>query len=237
MDETWVFRVVGLYSFADRRCSGLFDLDNMIQATDIGSAVSSGIEIGRGISEVGLLAIAAGFFVVFSIMNLLLFYGIFKKLFNNLMEDKKVNENELRDSILDLSKQLEPMSDESRFRNVETIKKIAAKEFELSVEQVCNVINNVKTDNHVADNESYIQDKLRRLLNNIHRERSNYFTAFKHNGHQLNFYINPKWAERVIDVAFSEVYDPIDNPKRTRSNVKAIYDEIKIEFVSNLMAK
>lgn len=209
----------------------------MIQATDIGSAVSSGIEIGRGISEVGLLAIAAGFFVVFSIMNLLLFYGIFKKLFNNLMEDKKVNENELRDSILDLSKQLEPMSDESRFRNVETIKKIAAKEFELSVEQVCNVINNVKTDNHVADNESYIQDKLRRLLNNIHRERSNYFTAFKHNGHQLNFYINPKWAERVIDVAFSEVYDPIDNPKRTRSNVKAIYDEIKIEFVSNLMAK
>lgn len=208
-----------------------------MQPENINSAVSAGIEIGQGISEVGFLAIASGFFIVFSIMNLLLFYGIFKKVFNNILKGKVENEDKLRDSILDLSKQLEPMSDESRFRNVETIKKIAAKEFELSVEQVRNVINNVKTENHIKDNEDYIKRKLKRLLTNIHRERSNYFTSFRHNGHPLNYYINQKWTEKVFDVVFSEVYNPIDNPKRTRSNIKAIYDEIEIEFVHNLMTK
>lgn len=209
----------------------------ILQIDNIGDTISGGIEIGRSISEFGFMAIAAGFFIFIAILTMWFNYQVTKKLISNLVEKKAIDEKELSKSIDELTRYLEPMSNESLLRSIDTLKRIAANEFELSVEKVCNIVANVKKENHIHDNPDYVKTKLKRLLTNVHKERTNYFVSFRHNGHPLSHYVNPKWTDMVYEVASREVFDDVENPDRTRSNVKAVYAEIEIDFMSNMLNK
>jgi hypothetical protein len=209
----------------------------MNELQGISEVASSGVEIARGISEFGMLAVAAAFFILLSAVQQVMNYRMQRSLFRRLLEKSDTGSKELEETMSEIKDYLKTIADEASLRSLDALKKIAAIEFELSTEKVCNIIANIQADNHIHDNEDAVTAKLRRLLVNIHKDRVNFFSSFRYNGNHLSGYINPDWAESVYEVAHQELYDEIINPKRTRSSVKAVYDEIRIEFISNMISK
>lgn len=80
-------------------------------------------------------------------------------------------------------------------------------------------------------------EKIRTLLTNIHEDRNSRFDSFKYKGKSLSEYTNRKWIEWVAEVVEGELYNEAsENNGRAYTNVKAVYDNIKLDFYHRLNA-
>lgn len=187
-------------------------------------------DIAKSVSDYGAMAVMSAIYLLLSAAMMVAIFKWFKSIINQILED---NRSRLEATMNEERKQTEMLVDISEGLRIETqlrIQNISDFAFDLSIEQVCRIIKNIREQNHISDHKATAK-KIRGLLNNIHNERNNRFDAFTYRGKRLSSYCPPEWIEKVAQVIEGELYNPqgADN-KRAFTNVKMIYDDIRIEF-------
>lgn len=190
-------------------------------------------EIAKGISDYGLMAVTAAFFLLLSAAMMIAIFRWFKSMINRMLEQQECLRQLLdilqdnNSAIKNLAERLEPET-QMRIRN------LTGFAFDLTVEQVCRLIKRVRKENHIIDHEA-TAEKIRKSLKVIHEDRNSRFDPFTYHGKPLSDFCAPEWVEDVAKVVESEIYNADgENNGRAYTNVKLAYDNIKTEFYQRL---
>lgn len=187
-------------------------------------------ELARGISEYGAMVIMTAVYILLSAAMMIAIFKWFRTIINQILSDNKEALEDLLNETREQKGMLRTISEGLRVETKLRVRNLTGFAFDLSVEQVCRLIKNIREQNHI-DNREATASKIRNLLHNIHEDRKSRFDAFTYKGKSLALYCNSEWVERVAQIIESEIYNEHgpDN-KRAFTNVKMIYDEIKLEF-------
>lgn len=206
----------------------------MMNTTQI---VSSAIDTGKAIGDVGMMAVTAGFFLVLSGILMVVCFKWFIRLINSMLQDQKRTMEELLKETRDQNSKLAELSECLAPGNQLKTKVISNAFFDLGVEKVCRVIKKVRAENHIVDRET-ITAKVHKLLKNLHDDRNSKLDSFTYLGRPLSSYTDEKWVVKVAEVVLSEIYNENGaNDERACTNVTAVYDQIKLDFYSNMMQR
>lgn len=204
---------------------------------DTTQIVGSAIDTGKAIGDVGMMAVTAGFFLVLSGILMVVCFKWFIRLINSMLEDQKRTMEELLKETRNQNSQLAELSECLAPGNQLKTKVISNAFFDLGVEKVCHLIKKVRAENHIADRQA-TEKKVYKLLKNMHDDRNTKLDSFTYHGRSLSSYTNEEWIDRVKAVVLEELYNTTGaNDERANTNVTAIYDQIKLDFYSNMMQK
>ena len=189
--------------------------------------------IARGISDFGMMAITAAFFLVLTGLLWVACFRWFKKIIDDMI---KGNAQMIKDLLTETRKQNDMLNDISEGLRPETllrIKNMSGAHFDLAIEKVLHLIGRIKEENHI-DNKEKTRNKIRTLITNLHEDRKSKFDSFTYHGKKVAEYVNPDWIAWVSDIVETEVYDEEQNKARAYTNIKAIYEKIKVDFYNRL---
>lgn len=191
-------------------------------------------EIAKGISDLGLMAVTAAFFLLLSAAMMIAIFRWFKNIINDMIQEQK---NGMKDLTEETRKQNDMLQDISEGLRTETqlrIRNLTGFAFDLTVEQVCRLIKRVRKENHIIDHEA-TAEKIRKSLKVIHEDRNSRFDPFTYHGKPLSDFCAPEWVEAVAKVVESEIYNEDgENNARAYTNVKLAYDNIKTDFYQRI---
>lgn len=191
-------------------------------------------EVAKGISDLGLMAVTAAFFLFLSAAMMIAIFRWFKNIINDMIQEQK---NGMKDLTEETRKQNDMLQDISEGLRTETqlrIRNLTGFAFDLTVEQVCRLIKRVRKENHIIDHEA-TADKIRKSLKVIHEDRNSRFDPFTYHGKPLSDFCAPEWVEDVAKVVESEIYNEDgENNARAYTNVKLAYDNIKTDFYQRI---
>lgn len=185
--------------------------------------------VAKNISDLGMMAVTAAFFLVISALLWIACFRWFKSIIDNMI---KGNAKMVDDLLVETRKQNDMLNDISEGLRPDTqlkVKNTTSVYFDLAVEKVCRIIKKVREENHIVDKEA-TKAKIRTLLKNLHEDRGSRFDCFTYRGKRLSEYINPDWVDWVSEVVEHEVYNDTVNNGRAYTNVQAVYDRIKLDF-------
>lgn len=208
---------------------------------NVDNEVQHVVEIAKGINDYGILIMIGAAYLILSISMMVAIFKWFKSIINQLLEDSKQSSKRQQESWKDLlaetRKQNEMLTDLSEGLRTETqlrIRNLSGFAFDLSVEQVCQLIKKINEENHIADKEA-TREKIRKSLTVMHEDRKSRFDPYTYRGKPLSDYCNSEWIEQVAKVVEAEIYNTDgQNNKRAYTNVKLAYDDIKTDFYHNL---
>lgn len=196
--------------------------------------VQNAMEVAKGISDYGMMAVTAAFFLILSACMMIALFKWFKSIITQIIQDNKEN---LQGVLAETRKQNDLLNDLAEGMRPETqlrIRNLTGFAFDLSVEQVCRLIRKVREENHVANMEA-THEKIIKSLTVLHDDRSSRLDTFTYRGKKLSSYCNFEWIEQVAKVVESEIYNEDGaNNGRAYTNVKLAYDNIKTDFYHRL---
>lgn len=194
--------------------------------------IGDAINTAQSISNFGMLAVTAGFFLVLSAVLMVTCFRWFIRIINNTMDTQR---KAMLDLVEETKSQNEKLDDIAEGLKVETqlrVKTISGLVFDLGVENAVKMIERIKTENHIIDKEA-TEQKIRNLCTNLHDDRNSKLDCFTYRGKKLSTYTDDKWIDWVAEVVKNEVYS--DHEQRlVRTNVETIYAKIKLEFYKNI---
>lgn len=194
------------------------------------NGVNETMQVAKGISDYGIMIIICAVFLMLSSGLMIACFRWFKSVISSIMNDysdklSKLQEtaNKNGEAMIDIAEGLMP---ETQLR----IKSISGVFFDLATEKVCRFIKKIREENHIANKEATRQ-KIKTLLRNLYEDRNSKFDNFRFRGKKLSEYCNPEWMEWVAKVMENELYhEDGANNGRAYTNVKAVYDNIKLDF-------
>ena len=203
--------------------------------------VNAALQTGKGISDFGMMAITAGFFLVLSALLMVACFRWFMNMVNQLMTSQKEINQDYKDTMRQLleetraqNERLNVLSESLMPETQLRIKTLSNVFFDLSVEKVCRIIKKVREENHISDKEATAR-KIRTLLTNIHEDRNSELDCFSYRGNRLSEYTERKWIEQVAKAVEAEIYNENGaNNGRAYTNVESVYANIRLEFYHNL---
>lgn len=199
--------------------------------------INDTLQIAQGISDYGIMIMICAVFLILSSALMIACFLWFKKIIENILTNyseqlKTLQETAMRngEAMVDIAEGLIP---ETQLR----IKNISGVFFDLAVEKVCRLIKRLREENHIDDREAEGK-KIRTLLRNIHEDRNSKLDSFRFRGKPLSEYCNTDWVELVAKVVEGELYNENGaNNSRAYTNVKAVYDNIKLDFYHRITNK
>lgn len=191
-------------------------------------------EFARNISDYGFMVVVCAVFLILSMGLMVTCFKWFKSIIEKIMNGYSKQLDKIQETaksnneaMLDIAEGLIP---ETQLR----IKNISNAYFDLAVHRVCALIKRVRTENHIANHEA-TDTKIRTLLKNLYEDRNSRFDCFRYRGQRLSEYCNPEWIDWVVQVIEAELYSENGaNDERAFTNVKAVYDNIKLDFYHRL---
>lgn len=190
-------------------------------------------EIAKGISDYGLMAVTAAFFLLLSAAMMIAIFRWFKSMINRMLEQQE-GLRQLLDILQDNNAAIKNLAERLEPETQMRIRNLTGFAFDLTVEQVCRLIKRVRKENHIIDHEA-TAEKIRKSLKVIHEDRNSRFDPFTYHGKPLSDFCAPEWVEDVAKVVESEIYNADgENNARAYTNVKLAYDNIKTEFYQRL---
>lgn len=203
--------------------------------------VNAALQTSKGISDFGMMAITAGFFLVLSALLMVACFRWFMNMVNQLMTSQKEINQDYKDTMRQLleetraqNERLNVLSESLMPETQLRIKTLSNVFFDLSVEKVCRIIKKVREENHISDKEATAR-KIRTFLTNIHEDRNSKLDCFSYRGNRLSEYTERKWIEQVAKAVEAEIYNENGaNNGRAYTNVESVYANIRLEFYHNL---
>ncbi len=191
-------------------------------------------DVAKGVSDYGMMAVTAAFFLILSAAMMIAIFKWFKSIITQIVAD---NKESLQDLMKETRLQNEMLRSISEGLAAETqlrIRNLTGFAFDLSIEQVCKMIKRVRKENHIIDHEA-TATKIRKLLKVIHDDRNSRFDPFTYKGKPLSDYCNDQWIEDVAKAVESEIYNQDGtNDARAYTNIKLAYDNIKTDFYKRM---
>ena len=199
------------------------------------------LEVAKGISEYGIMAIICAVFLLLSAGLMTVCFQWFRRLIDRMIEDSRKDadkQEEKWNGLMEITrKQNEKLDDLSEGLRTETrlrIRNLSDFAFDLSIEQVRLLIKRMRKENHIVDKEA-TREKIRKSLAVMHEERKNRFDAFTFRGKRLSEYCKDEWTDKVAKVVEGELYNEKgENDGRAYTNVKLAYNDIRTDFYHRL---
>lgn len=197
--------------------------------------VGQALETGKAISDYGMMAITAGFFLVLSAILMVTIFRWFMKLINAMMEEQKQTMKQLIEETKTQNVQLADISEGLMPETQLRVKTISAISFDLSMEKVLQIIKRVRRENHIEDREA-TDAKVRQLLYNLFGDMGSKFDLFTYRGKRLSAYTDAQgWCDILAEVIKSEIYNEKgENDARARTNIEAVFSRIKLDFYHSM---
>ncbi len=196
--------------------------------------VDSTIKVAQGINDFGITIVICAVFLMLSSMLMIACFTWFKGIMERIMTDYSQKLTKLQNTA---NKSVEAMVDIAEGLVPETqlrIKNISNVHFDLAIEKVCRLIKRIREENHIV-NEEVTKAKIRTLLTNLYEDRQSRFDCFNYRGKTLSSYSNPEWINWVAAIVEGEIYNEAGpNNGRAYTNVKTIYENIKLDFYHRL---
>lgn len=190
--------------------------------------------VAHGISDFGMMAVTAAFFLILSAAMMVAIFKWFKAIIEQMMQDNKESLQELAKTTNAQNDMLQDISEGLRTETLLRIRNLTGFAFDLSIEQVCRLIKRVRQENHIIDHEATAA-KIRKSLMVIHNDRNSRFDPFTYRGKPISDYCVIEWVEDVAKVVEGEIYNANGaNNARAYTNVKLAYDNIKTDFYQRL---
>lgn len=190
--------------------------------------------VAHGISDFGMMAVTAAFFLILSAAMMVAIFKWFKAIIEQMMQDNKESLQELAKTTNAQNDMLQDISEGLRTETLLRIRNLTGFAFDLSIEQVCRLIKRVRQENHIIDHETTAA-KIRKSLMVIHNDRNSRFDPFTYRGKPISDYCVIEWVEDVAKVVEGEIYNADGaNNARAYTNVKLAYDNIKTDFYQRL---
>lgn len=198
------------------------------------NGINETLEVAKGISEYGIMIIICAVFLILASALMIACFKWFKSVIESIMNDYSERLSDLQktvnkstDAMVDIAEGLIP---ETQLR----IKNISSFAFDLAVEKACRLIKKIREENHIVNKEA-TKTKIKTLLHNIYEDRNSKFDSFRYRGKPLSKYCNAEWVEWVAKVIEDELYNEVGpNNGRAYTNVKAVYENIKLDFYHRL---
>ena len=190
--------------------------------------------VAHGISDFGMMAVTAAFFLILSAAMMVAIFKWFKAIIEQMMQDNRESLQELTKTTNAQNDMLQDISEGLRTETLLRIRNLTGFAFDLSIEQVCRLIKRVRQENHIIDHEATAA-KIRKSLMVIHNDRNSRFDPFTYRGKPISDYCVIEWVEDVAKVVEGEIYNADGaNNARAYTNVKLAYDNIKTDFYQRL---
>lgn len=190
--------------------------------------------VAHGISDFGMMAVTAAFFLILSAAMMVAIFKWFKAIIEQMMQDNKESLQELAKTTNAQNDMLQDISEGLRTETLLRIRNLTGFAFDLSIEQVCRLIKRVRQENHIIDHEATAA-KIRKSLMVIHNDRNSRFDPFTYRGKPISDYCVIEWVEDVAKVVEGEIYNADGaNNARAYTNIKLAYDNIKTDFYQRL---
>lgn len=190
-------------------------------------------EVAKGISDFGLMAVTAAFFLLLSAAMMIAIFRWFKSMINRMLEQQE-SLRQLLDILQDNNAAIKSLAERLEPETQLRIRNLTGFAFDLTVEQVCRLIKRVRKENHIIDHEA-TAEKIRKSLKVIYDDRNSRFDPFTYHGKPLSEFCAPEWVEDVAQVVESEIYNEDgENNARAYTNVKLAYDNIKTDFYQRI---
>ncbi len=190
--------------------------------------------VAHGISDFGMMAVTAAFFLILSAAMMVAIFKWFKAIIEQMMQDNKESLQELAKTTNAQNDMLQDISEGLRTETLLRIRNLTGFAFDLSIEKVCRLIKRVRQENHIIDHEATAA-KIRKSLMVIHNDRNSRFDPFTYRGKPISDYCVIEWVEDVAKVVEGEIYNADGaNNARAYTNVKLAYDNIKTDFYQRL---
>lgn len=192
--------------------------------------------IAKGISDWGMMAITAAFFLILSAGLMIACFKWFKSIINGIINSTAKTMTDLLNETRAQNEMLADISEGLRQETLLRIKNTSGVYFDLSVEKICRIIKKIREENHIVDRKATV-DKIRSLVRNLHEDRNSRFDSFTYRGKKLSSYTNPEWMDWVSKVVENEIYNENGtNNNRAYTNVQAVYENIKLDFYHRINA-
>lgn len=196
--------------------------------------IGGAVTVAKGISDWGMMAMTAAFFLVLSAGLMVACFKWFKSIINDIIKGQKDTMSELLEETRTQNSMLATLTEGLKPEVQLRIKNTSNVYFDLAKEQVCRMIKKIREENHIADREA-TGKKIRSLLRNLHEDRNSRFDCYTYKGNKLSSYTNSDWIEKVALVVESEIYNESGpNNGRAYTNVSTVYDDIKLDFYHRL---
>lgn len=196
--------------------------------------IEAATNVAKGINDLGMMAMTAGFFLILSAGLMVACFKWFKTLINDIIKDQKDTMVELLEETRTQNAMLGTLTEGLKPETQLRIKNTSGVYFDLAKEQVCRMIKKIREENHIIDHEA-TGKKIRNLLRNLHEDRNSRFDCYTYRGKKLSSYTSADWVEKVAKVVEDEIYNASgQNNSRAYTNVSAAYDDIKIDFYHRL---
>lgn len=198
--------------------------------------VSQITQVAKGISDYGMMAITAAFFLLLSAAMMVALFRWFKSIIEQMMQDQKDSMHNLAEETRKQNDMLQDISEGFRPETLLRIRNLTGFAFDLSIEQVCRLIKRVREENHIIDHEATAA-KIRKSLLVIHNDRNSRFDSFTYRGKSISEFCSSAWVEDVAKIVEGEIYNEDGaNNARAYTNIKLAYDNIKTDFYQRLNA-
>lgn len=198
--------------------------------------VSQVTQVAKGISDYGMMAITAAFFLLLSAFMMVALFRWFKSIIEQMMQDQKDSMHNLAEETRKQNDMLQDISEGLRPETLLRIRNLTGFAFDLSIEQVCRLIKRVREENHIIDHEATAA-KIRKSLLVIHNDRNSRFDSFTYRGKSISEFCSLEWVEDVAKIVEGEIYNEDGaNNARAYTNIKLAYDNIKTDFYQRLNA-
>ena len=196
--------------------------------------VSQVTQVAKGISDYGMMAITAAFFLLLSAAMMVALFRWFKSIIEQMMQDQKDSMHNLAEETRKQNDMLQDISEGLRPETLLRIRNLTGFAFDLSIEQVCRLIKRVREENHIIDHEATAA-KIRKSLLVIHNDRNSRFDSFTYRGKSISEFCSSAWVEDVAKIVEGEIYNEDGaNNARAYTNIKLAYDNIKTDFYQRL---
>lgn len=194
------------------------------------------LEVAESISNFGMMAVAAAFFIVLAIIIMIMFVKWFKDIIDNIMTTNQNMLKQLDAQMKDNNDVMKSIAEGLRPETLLRVQTTSEMAFQLAQFRLLEIINTVRTENHIVNREATV-NKIGKLVLNLHEEMNSKFDYYSYRGKKLSQYTNPKWVEWMQQGVESEIYSEDGrNEDRTYTNVSAIFKRIALDFTHNLTA-
>lgn len=219
------------------------------------NVIDAGLEVSRGISELGVLVVIAGIFIVVCVMFLLITFNRYNqhlktqdKRFQELLT--KATSNRGSEEVVDQTRRLitaleslmipltallaattETMKEEVTYNQANRILKIeiVAVKYTL-IEAIKNVIKR----NHIHQDPDATKYKIKRICNNTYTSFMGGLSLYKYKSIRLPDYQGENWCSQITDLLINFTFSDQQDYDKLDSDIDLIMMESKSEFESNI---
>ena len=116
--------------------------------------IEGAVTVAKGISDWGMMAMTAAFFLVLSAGLMVACFKWFKSIINDIIKGQKDTMSELLEETRTQNSMLATLTEGLKPEVQLRIKNTSNVYFDLAKEQVCRMIKKIREENHIADREA-----------------------------------------------------------------------------------